>query len=178
MTAAGMGLLVVLDVVAPEGPAASVASGAVGLLAIARAVHWGAKHSARTPLLWILHAGYAWVPVGLLLRAAAGFVPAVPRSLATHALTVGAIGCLTLGMMARVALGHTGRPMLASKPMAWAFAAMALAAAARVLVPLVAPILYFPSLIVTGTLWSAAFIAYLIVYVPVLSGPRVDGEAG
>ena len=174
----GMALLTVLDVFAPEGRSAAVTSGVVGVLAAARAVHWGGRHSARVPLLWILHVGYAWLPIGLLLRALAAFDPAVPRSLATHALTVGAIGCLTLGMMARVALGHTGRPLVATKPLAWAFAAIAGAAAARVLVPLFAPAWYFPALVIAGALWSIAFLTYFLVYAPLLSKPRLDGKAG
>jgi uncharacterized protein involved in response to NO len=175
---AGMAFLTVLDVFTPESRGAAVTSGVVGVLAAARAVHWGGRHSARVPLLWILHVGYAWLPIGLLLRALAAFDPAVPRSLATHALTVGAIGCLTLGMMARVALGHTGRPLVATKPLAWAFAAIAGAAAARVLVPLFAPAWYFPALVIAGALWSTAFLTYVLVYAPLLSKPRLDGKAG
>jgi uncharacterized protein involved in response to NO len=173
-----MAFLTVLDVFTPESRGAAVTSGVVGVLAAARAVHWGGRHSARVPLLWILHVGYAWLPIGLLLRALAAFDPAVPRSLATHALTVGAIGCLTLGMMARVALGHTGRPLVATKPLAWAFAAIAGAAAARVLVPLFAPAWYFPALVIAGALWSTAFLTYVLVYAPLLSKPRLDGKAG
>jgi len=177
-TLAGMTLLVLLDVVAPEGTVASAASGVVGLIAAARAVHWGARHTLRVPLLRILHAGYAWVPIGLLLRGVAGFVPSVPRSLTTHALTVGAIGCLTLGMMARVALGHTGRPLVAAKPMVGSFAALVLAALARVVVPLLAPAWYFQALVVSGGLWAVAFLAFVLVYAPLLSRPRVDGKPG
>jgi uncharacterized protein involved in response to NO len=86
--------------------------------------------------LWILHTGYGWLALGLLLRAFAGFDPSVPASLATHALTVGAIGSLTLGMMARVSLGHTGRALVASRPTVWAFGAITAAAFARAILPL------------------------------------------
>ena len=126
-----------------------------------------------------MHAGYAWIPVGLALRALAFFAPAVvSRSLATHALTVGAIGSLTLGMMARVALGHTGRAFAVSKLIAWAFGAVTAAAFARAIVPLVAPGWYFAALVAAAGLWTVAFLLYLIVYVPILSMPRVDGKAG
>jgi len=99
-------------------------------------------------------------------------------SLATHALTAGAIGSLTLGMMARVALGHTGRPLVAARAMPWAFAAISLAAVARVAVPFVAIAWHFVALIVAGALWTLAFAIYLVVYAPILASPRVDGQAG
>jgi uncharacterized protein involved in response to NO len=128
--------------------------------------------------LWILHAGYGWLALGLLLRALAGFDSAVPGSLATHALTVGAIGSLTLGMMARVSLGHTGRALVASMPTVWAFGAITAAAFARVIVPLLAPGWYFTALVASAGLWTAAFVLYLVAYLPVLVTPRVDGKPG
>jgi uncharacterized protein involved in response to NO len=178
LTLAAMAVLAVLDAVIAESLAAAATSGVVGAFAVARAWHWRTARVARHPLLWILHVGYAWVPIGLLLRAVAGFHPAMPSSLATHALTVGAIGSLTLGMMARVALGHSGRPLVASQPMAWAFAAVTLAACARVLGPLFFPSAYLLTLVVAGALWTAAFLVYLVVYTPILSRPRIDGRAG
>jgi|SRR5579859_2511515 len=111
LTVVAMAILTLLDALVPGRAPASAFAGAVGLLAAARAARWGARHTARHPLLWILHAGYGWLVAGLLLRALAALAPGwLPGSLATHALTVGAVGSLTLGMMARVALGHTGRP--------------------------------------------------------------------
>jgi uncharacterized protein involved in response to NO len=93
-------------------------------------------------------------------------------------LTVGAIGSLTLGMMARVALGHTGRPLVVAKPIAWAFAAISVAGIARVVGPFAAPAWYFPSLVTAGALWSIAFLVFAVVYAPILSKPRTDGKAG
>jgi uncharacterized protein involved in response to NO len=175
---AAMAVLVVLDAVIPESLVAAATSGAVGVIAVARAWNWRTARAALHPLLWILHVGYAWVPLGLLLRAVSALYPAVPISLATHALTVGAIGSLTLGMMARVALGHTGRPLVASPAMVWAFAAVTLAACARVIGPLLFPSAYLLTLVVAGTLWTAAFLVYLVVCAPILSRPSVDGRAG
>jgi uncharacterized protein involved in response to NO len=177
LTLAAMLWLVALDALSLESPAAAVTAGAVGVLAMARAWHWRTYRVARHPLLWILHLGYAWLPLGMLLRAVAFFYPAVPGSLATHTLTVGAIGSLTLGMMARVALGHTGRPLVVSRAVAGAFVAMTLAACVRVLGPLLLPGAYFTTLVVTGALWTAAFLVYLVVYAPILSRPRADGRA-
>jgi len=97
---------------------------------------------------------------------------------ATHALTVGAIGSLTLGMMARVALGHTGRPLAAPKAMAVGFALVTVAALVRVGGPLLAPAFYGPALVASGALWTVAFAIYLRVYAPILLRPRVDGRPG
>jgi uncharacterized protein involved in response to NO len=88
-TLAAMAALVVLDAALPERRVTAAAAGAVGILAVLRAARWGTRHAAQKPLLWILHAGYAWLAAGLLLRAAAGLGAPVPESLATHALTWG-----------------------------------------------------------------------------------------
>lgn len=174
----GMALLTLVDALALGSPPAAVLSGVVAILAAARAVHWGARHSLGHPLLWILHAGYAWVIVGLVLRAIAGFEPSLFASLATHALTVGVIGSLTLGMMARVSLGHTGRALAVARPIPWAFAAINLAAVLRALVPIVAPASYLAALVASGTLWTIGFLAFLIVFAPILTKARVDGKPG
>jgi len=173
-----MVILTVLDVVALQAAATSVVAGVVGVLAIARAARWGTRHAFAHALLWILHAGYAWLVLGLLLRSVTLLAPAIPASLATHALTVGAIGSLTLGMMARVALGHTGRPLAVPRSVAWAFGAISVAAVARVLVPLVAPAWTLPALVAAAALWSAAFVLYVRSYTPLLTSPRVDGKPG
>jgi uncharacterized protein involved in response to NO len=173
-----MGALTLLDTVAPASRVGAVLAGAAGALAGCRAVPWGMRHSFKQPLVWILHAGNAWLALGLVLRTAAELGGVGFPSLATHALTVGAIGSLTLGMMARVALGHTGRMLVAPAPMAFAFVAINLAAVARVFGPLLAPGLYFTALVTTGALWSVAFGTFLVVYAPMLWSPRVDGKPG
>jgi len=177
-TAVAMALLVALDALLPASHAAAALSGLVGVLAAVRAAFWGSRHTLRQPLLWILHAGYAWLVLGLLLRPLATFLWPSVSSLALHALTLGAIGCLTLGMMARVALGHTGRQLVLPAAMTWAFLAINAAAAVRVFLPMLAPSAYFESLVAAGALWSAAFLVFLVAYWPMLSRPRVDGKPG
>jgi uncharacterized protein involved in response to NO len=114
----------------------------------------------------------------LLLRGAAGLLGAPAGSVATHALTVGAIGTLTLGMMARVSLGHTGRMLAAPGPMTAAFVSITLAALARVLLPWLAPGHYLAGLVVAGVFWVLAFTVFLVVYAPILVRPRMDGRPG
>lgn len=148
-----------------------------GVFAIARSVTWGARHSLRVPLLWILHVGYLWIPAGLLLRFAAHFSPMLP-SLPTHAFTVGALGSLTLGMMARVSLGHTGRLLVAPKLATLAFVLVNLAALVRVGLPLVSMRLWRHAIHASGTLFCLATLLLFVAYVPVWFRPRVDGAAG
>ncbi len=162
----------------PDSKVAAVLAGVTGLAAAARAIHWGAQHTRKVPLLWILHAGYAWTCLGLVLRAVSAFTPAVPSPVATHALTVGSIGGLTLGMMARVSLGHTGRPLTTSRAVTASFVCVTAAALVRVGAPLVSASLYRPSLMVAGVLWSLAFALYVAVYAPILAAPRADGKPG
>jgi uncharacterized protein involved in response to NO len=177
-TVAAMAALTLVDAIVPEHPASAAAAGCVGVLSVARAARWGTLHTARHPLLWVLHAGYAWLALGLLLRALASIVPAIPTSIAVHAITVGAIGSLTLGMMARVSLGHSGRLLAPPRSVTWAFGAITAAAVSRVIAPLVAPRWYLPELAAAGTLWTAAFFLFLIAYGRVLVSPRVDGKPG
>jgi uncharacterized protein involved in response to NO len=177
-TISAMALLTLLDGFFPQTNFVAYAAGGVAVLAAARALHWGAQHSLRQPLLWILHAGYAWLVLGLLLRAVSPLNLAVSSSLATHVLTVGAVGSLTLGMMARVALGHTGRPLVASPAMRWGFAAINGAAIVRAMALLVAPSWYLAMLVAAGALWTLAFLLFVVVYAPLLTKPRLDGKAG
>jgi uncharacterized protein involved in response to NO len=169
--------VVVLDQAAPASRIAGIGAGLASVLLVVRSVHWGARYSWRFPLLWILHVSYAFIPIGFALRAASSFGAPVTASAATHALTVGAIGCATIGMMARVALGHTGRLLTVGRPMAVAFGLLVLAAAVRIAGALVTPA-YVGSLFVAGTLWTAAFVVYAWIYAPIVMAPRVDGKAG
>jgi uncharacterized protein involved in response to NO len=114
----------------------------------------------------------------LAVKAAAVYLQGIPARGATHFLTVGGIGILTLGMMSRVALGHTGRPLQVSRWMILAFLLMTLAAGIRALGPLIAIEYYFVSLEWAGGLWTVAFLCYLGVYTPVLFSARPDGKSG
>jgi uncharacterized protein involved in response to NO len=164
--------LFLADSLWPAGFAA-LAAGANGI----RVAGWYTHRFWRMPLLWVLHLGYGWIVVGLLLKAGAG-LGVVPPQFTIHAFTVGAIGVLTIGMMARVSLGHTGRPLNIGTAMALAFGLLNLAALARGLLPIFFP-LWFPQLILaSGALWSAAFLIFVIIYAPILAQPRIDGRPG
>ena len=123
-----------------------------------------------------------WGPMGgyiasIALRAAGAVEGGIYSLMATHAITAGAIGSLTLGMMARVSLGHTGRPLTACRPVAASFIMITVGAAVRVAAPLF-PDHYIAALGVAGGLWAAAFAVYAIAYAKILVSPRPDGRAG
>lgn len=139
---------------------------------------WGTQHTLRTPLLWVLHVGYAFVPLGFGLRALAEVLPNVSQSIALHALTAGAIGTLTLGMMARVSLGHTGRELEAPVSIVVAFSLVILGALVRVAGPLLGGASTMPALHLSGTVWALAFAIYLVRIGPYLLRSRPDGRPG
>jgi uncharacterized protein involved in response to NO len=87
LVAIGMAVVALLDAIRPDGFASGMAAAVVAGLALLRVGPWGMRHTARHPLLWILHLGHAWIPIGLGLRALATLTQAVPGSFATHALT-------------------------------------------------------------------------------------------
>jgi len=173
-----MAVLTAIDAFMTPAPLVlAIIAAVAAVLATARAARWGSLHTLSQPLLWILHAGYFWIPIGLALRAAGAIDGGVHGLMATHALTAGAIGSLTLGMMARVSLGHTGRPLVASRPVAAAFVMITIGAALRVVAPLFSEH-YLRTLAVGGGLWATAFVVYAIAYAKILVTPRADGRAG
>ena len=142
-----------------------------------RLLAWQPAVTAQRPILWILHAAYAWIPVGLALLGLAQ-MGWVPLTAGVHALAVGATGGLIIGMITRTARGHTGRPLAVSRPEVVAYGLVMLAAGLRVLPPLLAPGWYATSVVAAAALWSAAFLIYLWVFTPWLMQTRLDGKDG
>ena len=157
----------------PAGVMAGLAAASNGL----RLAGWYTKRFWAVPLLWVLHLGYAWVVVGFCLKTLA-VLDLVPPQLTLHAFTVGGIGVLTLGMMARVSLGHTGRPLKAAGPVAFAFALINLAAVLRGIVPIIFPYWLLQLAALSGGLWILSFLIFVVIYTPILISPRVDGGLG
>jgi len=163
----------------PFAPALTLGLAVVAALAHAvRLWGWSDRRLWSVPLLWILYTGYGWVVVGFALDALSAAAIVSPQ-LAVHAFTTGAVGALTLGMMARVSLGHTGRPLHAPRPVVAAFALVNVAALLRVFAAWWLPGQWYVSLIVaSGAAWVAAFALFLGVYTPILTRPRADGLEG
>ncbi|MCC7059495.1 MAG: NnrS family protein, partial [Burkholderiaceae bacterium] len=162
-------------------PGMPMLAGAVALVAALahgiRLALWQPWRTLRAPIVWVLHAAYLWIVIYLLLRglAAAGLVA---QSLAFHALTVGAIGGLTMGMITRTARGHTGRPLKADGYETTAYLLVYAAALARVFGPMLVPALTLTFIEASALLWVAAFVLYVIRYWPVLTRARLDGKPG
>lgn len=138
---------------------------------------WQPWKTGQVALVWVLHLAYLWVPVHLALRALAAFGLVAP-SAATHALTVGAVGALIIGMMTRTARGHTARPLKADRCDTACYLLVLLAGVVRVVVPLAAPEHTIAAVQWSAALWSAGFGLYAVRYWPVLTRSRLDGKPG
>jgi uncharacterized protein involved in response to NO len=161
-----------------------VSGGLLALIAVfavvanlARVANWYDHRIWYVPLLWVLYTGYGWIILGFALTALSAF-GWISGTLALHAFTVGGIGILTLGMMARVALGHTGRALRVSNAIALAFVLINIAALFRVLVPIALPQWYEKVIYISTLSWLAAFSLFILIYAPILMTARVDGKEG
>ena len=172
-TAVGLALWVL----APPNPFTALALGAAALLHAQRLWRWQPLRTRARPILWVLHAAYAWMPVGLVLLAMAQ-LGAVGVSAGIHALAVGTTGGLIIGMVTRTARGHTGRPLQVSWLEVAAYLLVTGAAVARVLLPLLAPQHLVIWLVAAAAAWGLAFALYLFVFAPWLLAPRLDGKDG
>lgn len=170
-------LLALSDVFAINALLSSFFAAILLLAHIMRVSPWFSKPVLNTPILWVLYAGYLWLLIGLAMKVLVGF-NLVANNLVIHAWTVGMIGVTTYGMMARVSLGHTGREMLPSKLAVIGFYLLFLAAVIRVIFPLFLATHYVVLIEISSSLWVLSFILFTIVYLPVLTQPRVDGREG
>lgn len=156
-------------------------TGALALLAAVtnglRLASWAGWRARREPLLWILHLGYGCIVLALLGRSFYLLGWVVSPSLWYHALGVGAMGILVLGVMTRVTVGHTGRPLRLLPGGLWIYLAVIIATAARLgLAAGVIP--YAIGVAISATAWSAGFLLFVIIYSPLLTSPRPDGRPG
>jgi uncharacterized protein involved in response to NO len=141
-----------------------------GTLAVVQAIGWNPLASRSKSILWILHAAYAFIPIGLFLLGMS-WMNVLPRSAAIHALGVGSMGGLIIGMITRTALGHSGRPVRAGCAETICYTLVLLAAALRVSASLVPPA-SMTLMLGAGSAWSAAFLLYAITYAPILCRAR------
>lgn len=138
---------------------------------------WYSNKIWQVPLVWILQVAYGWFVVAFILKASA-IINLNGSLFSYHAFTVGGIGVMTLGMMARVSLGHTGREMKLNRWMSLSFILINLAAVSRVILPLFNQDNYLQLIQLAGWLWISAFVIFAIVYTPMWLRPRVDGREG
>ncbi|WP_152662817.1 NnrS family protein [Halomonas sp. HG01] len=172
----GAQLAVLPGMAPPEG----VMAGALALAALANALRlarWGGLRTWREPLLWGLHVSYAALPLGLGMWALAA-LGAFRVELAVHTLTVGAMGTMMLAMMARVSLGHTGRPIVTLPGMGVALGLLAVAGLLRGPLLAALPGITHLTYSLTIILWCLAYAIFLLHYAVPLSSVRSDGKAG
>lgn len=148
-----------------------------GLAVSLRLARWRGHATMREPLVTILHIGYGWLALGFLLLAANHFVPILPPTAALHAFTVGAIGTMTLAVMTRASLGHSGRPLTAGLGTATIYGLITIAAVVRLIAPLDAAH-YILLLAVAGAAWSGAFGLFVLLYAKALAQPRTRDGVG
>jgi len=138
---------------------------------------WGWRAALKIPVLWILHVGYLFLVLGIALRGLDPWLDAHGTP-ATHALAIGAIGITAYGMMTRVALGHTGRPIQPARLIASAYGLLVGAGVVRIIGTFLPASFYLVSVNIAGWLWAAAFLLYVVIYTPILTAPRLDGKPG
>jgi uncharacterized protein involved in response to NO len=161
-----------------DQPVSGIFAAIAALLLVTRWAGWYIGTLWKSPLLWILYLGFLFIPLGLSMRLLTGFELAT-GSLSTHAFTAGAIGCLTVGMMARVSLGHTGRPLAHNPLILGVFFLIIPAAVTRLLAAIPQFTGHYETLLnLSGLLWIGAFLLFVMNFLPVLVMARVDGRPG
>jgi uncharacterized protein involved in response to NO len=170
--------VVLIDLWRPDGVLAGWLAGLVAIAQGARLAGWRSLRTRGEAILWVLHVGYAWLPVGFGLKALWLLAGVGWASHWLHALTMGAFGTMIMAVMTRAALGHTGRELKIGRGIAAAYLLLTLAVVARVFASGLWPSQYLGILVAAGALWTAAFAIYLVVYAPILMLARADGKPG
>ena len=164
--------VVVAQVALPETPLAGIAALVAAAVLAWGMAGWRSWATGRMPIVWILHVGYAWVPIGLLRGGIADVTAGVDGSRALHALTANAIGIMILAVASRAALGHSGRPLRASRATVVAYLLVIVGGLIRVAV------LGGGAILVSGLLWSLGYAVFVVAYWPILTRSRIDGLPG
>lgn len=163
----GTAVVLAAWVLMPSSLATAYLAAVAGILHVARLARWAGDRAAREPLVLVLHVAYAFVPLGFLLLAAAIAWPdALVASGALHSWTAGAVGLMTLAVMTRASLGHTGRPLLATSGITGIYVCAAVSALARIVAAF--GVLRMPMLDIAAVAWVMAFGGFVIVFAPLL----------
>lgn len=155
----------------PDAAFAAYAEALAGLAVLWRLSRWRGPRTLGEPLVTVLHVGYGWLGIGLLFLAANSYFTFVPASGALHGLTVGAVGTMTLAVMTRASLGHTGRALTADRVTTVMYSLVSIAAVLRLTAPFTADAMVLV-LSFAGIAWCAAFVLFVAVYGPILLSPR------
>jgi len=162
-------LALLVWVIQPGGAVTGIVLAVTGVLHVVRLARWAGDRTVRDRLVLILHVGYAFLPIGFLLNAASAF-GVLPESAGVHAWMAGGAGVMTLAVMTRASLGHTGQQLVASPATQAIYAAVVIAALARICAaihPAFDVLLY-----VAALAWAAAFLGFAACYGPALLNGR------
>jgi uncharacterized protein involved in response to NO len=140
-----------------------------------RLARWSGFRTMQDPLVLILHVGYAWLSIGMLLLGLSHFTSEVLPTMGLHALAAGAMATMTLAVMTRAILGHTGRELRTDAWTTMIYVLVTAGAVVRVAAPRL-PWDHMRLIEIAGILWAGAFALFLLTYGPKLLGPRLDGR--
>lgn len=150
-----------------------IASITAAIIHMIRLIGWYNNQIWKVPLVWVLHVGYLFLIIGFVMTAISVYKPQF-AILTLHVFSIGVLGVITVGMMARVSLGHTGRDLRSPpKILILVFLLMIISAITRVFLPIFMPTFY-SAITVSGLLWALAFLIFTISYAKILLSPRVD----
>jgi uncharacterized protein involved in response to NO len=177
MSVAAMGCIIASDVFWPDSRIAGIIAGVTALIQFLRLLQWRTLHTLRQPIVWILHLAYAWLPLGLALKAAALLGGYGIAAFWLHALTIGSLTTMITAVMTRASLGHTGRALTVHPLITAAYVLLTAAALVRVFGFYAG--LSYPLVITWAAIfWTTSFALFVGVYTPILWGPRADGKPG
>lgn len=177
LNAAGVILVAAVAIAELIQPAEAITGWLAAAAALAnglRLAGWRSLGTLRMPIVAVLHAGFAWLVIGLGLKAFAILDGSISSATAVHALTSGAIGTMVLAIMSRAALGHTGRPLSVGNGTVAAYVLVSAGTLARIIVPAWLPAYYSQGMLFAGLAWAGAFAVFVVIYFPVLTGPRAS----
>jgi uncharacterized protein involved in response to NO len=178
LAVAAMALIAIVDVFWPDTKLAGMIAGVAACLQGLRLLQWATLRTLRQPIVWVLHLAYAWLPIGLTLKAVALLAGTAIAAFWLHALTIGALTTMIMGVMTRASLGHTGRALIVGPLITLAYLLLTAAAVVRVF-GLSGFGLSYPVVIIWSALfWTTAFAIFVAVYAPILWMPRADGKSG
>ena len=158
-------LALVAWITAPAHPVTGALLLIAGCMQATRLMRWAGNRTFAEPLVLVLHMGYSFVPIGFLLLGSSAWSTFVPAGAGMHAWTTGAIGLMTLAVMTRASLGHTGQPLRAGRGTQIIYAAILAAAVTRIIAAFSGSIALMEF---AGLAWISAFGGFALVYGPLL----------
>lgn len=171
-------LYAIVDIISPAAKMSALLAGMLVVIHSIRLAGWHTRGIWKEPLLWVLYSAYLWIIFGFVLKLAT-LVFSIPTALDIHAYAYGGIGLMTIGMMARISLGHSGRSIYnPPKLLTLIFSLMIAGSFLRVIFPLFFSQFYIELIAAAQILWLLAYTLFLVIYLPILTKPRIDGQAG